>query len=130
MILPMSKSAFRHAYKEIKVQQLRSFCETARLGSLTAAAASLGLAQPTVWEQVHSLEHLLGSKLIERHAYGCRLTEAGRLLLEYAAPLVAGIDSLPRTVKEAQEQKETWLTIAATPRILVEDVPQAVVEFE
>lgn len=119
----------RHAYKDIRLQQLRSFCETARLGSLTAAAASLGLAQPTVWEQVHALEHLFGSKLIEREAHGCRLTETGRLLLEFAAPLVAGIDSLPRAVQQAQEQTETWLAIASTPRIFVEDLPPVVVAF-
>lgn len=125
----MTQSHTRHAYKDLKLQQLRSFCETARLGSLTAAAASLGLAQPTVWEQVHALEHLFGSKLIEREAHGCRLTETGRLLLEFAAPLVAGIDSLPRAVQEAQDQTETWLTIASTPRIFVEDLPAVVVEF-
>ena len=53
------------AYKEITLLQLRSFCETVRLGSLTAAADSLGLARPTVWKQVHALEHHLGMQLVE-----------------------------------------------------------------
>ena len=44
------------SYKEITLQQLRSFGETARLGSLAAAAKSLGLTHPTVREQVLSLE--------------------------------------------------------------------------
>src|SRR5262245_19879387 len=109
----MSSSDLRHSYKQIGLQQLRGFCETARRGSLTAAAASLGLAQPTVWEQVHALERAFGTKLVERHAHGSRLTERGRLLAALAAPLVAGIDSLPRGLQEAERGREAWLTLVA-----------------
>lgn len=117
----------QRAYKEMTLQQLRSFCATARLGSLTAAAAALGLAHPTVWKQVHALE---GEKLIEPHGRGCRLTDAGRLLAGLAGPAVAHIDTLKRDFLEARAQVETWLTVAATPRTLVEDLPPCVVEFE
>jgi molybdate transport repressor ModE-like protein len=120
----------RHAYKELRLQQLRSFCATARLGSLTAAAAALGLAQPTVWEQVHALERIFGATLIEREAHGSRLTKTGQLLAQLAAPLVAGIDSLPQQLQEAQSQAETWLAVASTQRILVEDLSKPVAEFE
>jgi molybdate transport repressor ModE-like protein len=126
----MRPAASRHSYKEIRLQQLRSLCETARLGSLTAAAASLGLAQPTVWEQVHTLEREFGAPLIERRAHGCRLTEVGRLVMELAAPLVAGVDSLKRNVQEARRNAVTWLTLAATQRVLVEDVSGAITEFD
>src|SRR5947209_1448390 len=57
------------AYKEITLQQLRSFCETARLGSFTAAAASLRLAHPTVWKQVHILEREFGTQLVEPYVH-------------------------------------------------------------
>jgi molybdate transport repressor ModE-like protein len=120
----------RHGYKEVRLQQLRSFCETARLGSLTAAAASLGLAQPTVWEQVHALERDFGTQLVERQPHGCRLTASGQLLVELAAPLVAGIDSLKRLVQQAEGHAESRLIVAATQRILVEDLPASIVEFE
>jgi molybdate transport repressor ModE-like protein len=120
----------RHTYKEIRLQQLRSFCETARLGSLTAAAASLGLSQPTVCEQVHALERAVNAKLIERQAHGSRLTDAGRVVAELAAPLVAGMDSLERTIREALGRVETRLTIASTQRILVEDLPASISAFE
>ena len=126
----MANSTPRHAYKEIQLQQLRSFCETARLGSLTAAARSLGLSQPTVWEQVHSLQRDLGVSLIERHARGCRLTEEGRRVVTLAAPLVQGVRAFKRNVAEALEQETSRLTIATTQRILVEDLPGPIVEFE
>src|SRR5262245_10399539 len=129
-MVDMKKSSQRHSYKELRLQQLRSLCETARLGSLTAAAEALGLAQPTVWEQVHGLEREFGLKLIERRAHGCRLTDEGRVVVDLAAPLVAGVDALKRNVQEVRRQQVTWLTLAATQRILVEDISGAVGEFD
>jgi DNA-binding transcriptional LysR family regulator len=120
----------RHTYKEIRLQQLRSFCETARLGSLTAAANSLGLSQPTVCEQVHALERAVDAKLIERQAHGCRLTDAGRIVAELAAPLVTSMGGLERTIREALGRVQTTLTVAATQRILVEDLPSSISDFE
>ena len=126
----MPGAASRHAYKEIQLQQLRSFCETARLGSLTAAARSLGLSQPTVWEQVHALERELGVALVQRHARGCRLTESGHRIAALAAPLVQGMRAFKRNVREALQQEASQLTIATTQRILVDDLPRSIVAFE
>src|SRR5262245_50779630 len=119
-----------HVYKEVTLQQLRSFCETVRLGSFSAAAAALGLSHPTVWTQVHALERRFGTKLVEAHARGCRVTEAGHMLAEMAAPLVTGFGSLESSYRAAQSEVGTSLVIAATARILVEDLPDCVVEFE
>jgi DNA-binding transcriptional LysR family regulator len=118
------------AYKELTLQQLRSFCETARLGSLTAAATALGMAHPTVWKQVHALEREFGAPLIEPHARGCRLTPAGRLLADLAGPAVASIVTLKRHFLERFAETEASVTVAATPRIVVDDLPACVVEFE
>jgi molybdate transport repressor ModE-like protein len=120
----------RHGYKEIRLQQIRSFVQTARLGSLTAAAMKLGVAQPTVWKQVHALEREFAAKLVEPSKRGCQLTADGRLLLQIADPLVAGFDSIKRYFKEAREQIETILSVATTPRMLVEDLPECVAAFE
>ncbi len=118
------------AYKEITFQQLRSFCETARLGSFTAAAEFLDVAHPTVWKQVHALERELGMQLFEPYGRGCRLTGAGRLLAELAQPAVASIGTLKRVFHERLQVTATRLTVASSPRILVEDLPQSVVAFE
>jgi molybdate transport repressor ModE-like protein len=119
----------RH-YKEIRLQQLRSFCATARVGSLAAAADALGLAQPTVWEQVHALEREFAAQLVEPHGRGCRLTAEGQLLVELSASLVAGIDALKQTFEEARRLHKTWLTVAAMPRAVLEDLPEPTVEFQ
>src|SRR3989442_6963949 len=111
------------AYKEMTLQQLRSFCETARLGSFSAAAAALGLSHPTVWKQVHALEREFGAQLVKPFGRGCQLTEAGRVLAELAAPVVAGMVSLKQRFRDTVLQTPGRLTLATTPRILVEELP-------
>lgn len=115
---------------ELRLQQLRSFCETARLGSLTAAANSLGLTQPTIGEQVHALEREFGEQLVEPHGRGCRLTEAGALLANLAGPLIAGIDSLKAGFYEARQRQLARITVAGSPRILAEDILDCLPDFE
>lgn len=123
------RAARDRAYKEITYQQLRSFCQTARLGSYTAAAHALGLANPTVWTQVHSLERELGEKLVEQCGHRCHLTEAGRVLLELAAPPVAGIATLRHGFRQARAQVPMHLVVGAMPRIVSEDFPECVEAF-
>lgn len=119
----------RRAYKEIRLQQLRSICATARQGSLVGAAKELGVSQPAVWEQVRALEREFGAPLIEAHGRGCRLTEAGTLLVQLADPVVTAADSLKRAFQERRAQFVSRLTIAATQRILVEDLREVIPRF-
>jgi len=116
--------------KDLTWQQLRSFCEAARLGSLSAAAESLGLAQPTVWAQVHALERQLGCRLLETHTKGCRLTHEGKLLIELAGPTVAGIGRLQEVFRERLAMTSPRLRVATTPRTLMEELPSCITAFE
>jgi DNA-binding transcriptional LysR family regulator len=113
------------AYKELTLQQLRSFCETARLGSLAAAAKHIGLKHPTVREQVLALERAFGAKLIEPHRRGCRLTQEGRLLAEIATPIVTAAGTLKERFRLAHANAEIRLTVAGPPRVIQEDLPAA-----
>ncbi len=119
----------RHAYKEIRLQQLRSICATAQFGSLAAAAKSLGLSQPAVWEQVRALEREFGAVFVESFGRGCRLTDAGKVLVELAEPVVAAADSIKRTFQERRGEVVPRLTIAATQRILIEDLRAVIPHF-
>jgi len=116
-------------YKELTFQQLRSFCETARLGSLAAAAKAIGLTHPTVREQVLSLQHEFQVKLIEPHGRGCHLTPEGRLLAELAAPIVTSANALKRRFAQARESTEVRLVVAGPPRVVQDDLPTAVMAF-
>lgn len=59
----------------------RAFLATAELGSLSAAAKSLNVTQPTLSRQVAALEEELGVALFERTAHKLKLTPSGIELL-------------------------------------------------
>lgn len=62
----------------------RAFLATAELGSLSAAAKSLCVTQPTLSRQVSALEDELGVALFERSAHKLKLTRSGIELLNIA----------------------------------------------
>lgn len=82
-------------YKGNLLKHLRAFCQTARLGTVSAAAEQLYVSQPSVSQQIRALEDELDQKLFDRHGPRMHLTPAGRTLLELARPLVDRLDALP-----------------------------------
>lgn len=77
----------------LNYHHLRYFWAIAHEGSLTGAAAKLNIAPSALSVQLKLLEENLGHALFKRESRQLRLTEAGRLTLEYA-------DSIFRTGQE------------------------------
>jgi DNA-binding transcriptional LysR family regulator len=63
---------------------LRLFLAIARSGTLTAAAASLRLSQPTAGRRLRALEEVCGCALFQRTGAGLRLTDEGEAMLLHA----------------------------------------------
>ncbi|MGK9236670.1 LysR family transcriptional regulator [Inquilinus limosus] len=70
---------------------VRMFVAVVQAGSLSAAAARLGIPLPTLSRRIRDLERQLKVQLLERSARGTRLTEAGMRLYEHAG---RGIEAL------------------------------------
>jgi DNA-binding transcriptional LysR family regulator len=68
---------------------LEVFLAVARLGSLRAAAATLGVQPPAVSQHLKSFETQIGATLFSRTTRSVQLTEAGRALLQQAGPAFA-----------------------------------------
>ena len=96
----MSDAAKRPHRRRDRLRQLRAFCRTARLGSVSRAAEHLASSQPAVSQQVRTLEEELGVALFERHGPRLALTHAGARLYERAMPVVERMDRLPDTFAE------------------------------
>jgi DNA-binding transcriptional LysR family regulator len=60
---------------------LKDFLAVAESGSLSAAARSLGVSQPTLTRRMAALEESLRAELFHRNPRGLELTEAGEALL-------------------------------------------------
>ena len=68
----------------MELRQLRTFVHVAELGSFSAAAERLHIAQPALSRQIQILEQELGVNLFRRHGRGAVLTEQGQLFLSRA----------------------------------------------
>lgn len=73
--------------------RLRVLVAIARHGSVTAAAAALNYAQPSISHHMARLEAETGAKLMERSGRGVRLTEAGQLLAGRAEEILGRLDA-------------------------------------
>ncbi|MEM7124626.1 MAG: LysR family transcriptional regulator [Pseudomonadota bacterium] len=85
------------------IRQLRQFCAVAEAKSFSQAARRLGMAQPPLSQAIARLEDGLGARLFVRTSRSVTLTEAGRLLLDQARPLLAQHERMLRSVKKAGE---------------------------
>lgn len=76
----------------METRYLRSFLKIAETGSITRAADSLGIAQPSLSQQLLRLEDEVGVHLFARTARGVTLTDSGRLFQEHARQILRGVD--------------------------------------
>jgi DNA-binding transcriptional LysR family regulator len=102
----------RRYFKEVRFRQIRALVETAHTGSFAAAARRLAVSTPSVWRQVRALEDEYGVPLVTVHGRDVRLTAEGTLLLEIAAPLVEGFDSLRQLFADRSRDAVRELRIA------------------
>ncbi|MCK2240845.1 MULTISPECIES: LysR family transcriptional regulator [unclassified Crossiella] len=79
---------------ELELRHLRVICTVADTGSVTKAAARLGLAQPALTAQLNRIERALGGTLFERDRRGSRPTPLGELVLARARMLLPAVSEL------------------------------------
>lgn len=77
---------------------LRFFLETARQGSLSAAARALGVNQSTVSRRIASFEAKLETRLFDRLPSGYAPTEAGTALIDMAERVENEVSAMERQV--------------------------------
>lgn len=83
------------------MSQLRTFALVAKLGSLRAAAAALGVSEPAVSAAVASLRVEFGDRLFTRAPAGITLTPGGRSLAAHAEEIVGLAEDTRRDVAHA-----------------------------
>lgn len=96
------------------LNQLRTFHEVARAGSIQGAADALVVTPPTVSAAVATLRDELGVDLVERDGRGIRLTAAGSELARYAALILGLVDRGVRAVREAAGRPGHLRLVAVT----------------
>ena len=120
--------------------ELRILHALATTGSLTAAAASLGLSQPAVSQRIKRIETRLSVPLIERSGRGIRLTPAGEILAEHGRTVVAEIDAALAAIDDLRGERAGILRFVGFPsasatlvpammRALAEEAPDVALQY-
>ena len=105
----------------LNYHHLLYFWTIARCGSVSAAAAELRLAQPTVSGQLRILEDNLGEQLFRREGRQMVLTDIGRVVFRYADEIFGIGRDLLDTLKRRPIGRPTTLHVGvsdAVPKLI------------
>jgi DNA-binding transcriptional LysR family regulator len=93
--------------------QLEVFLTVAREGSFSRAAEKLFRTQPAISQAIRKLEREIGEPLFDRSSRDGTLTDAGRLLQDYAQKLLNLRSEARAAIGELREMHKGKLSIAA-----------------
>ncbi|MDP9248585.1 MAG: LysR substrate-binding domain-containing protein [Candidatus Dormibacteraeota bacterium] len=108
---------------------IEGFLEVARLNSVSRAAETLYVTQPTLTARLHALERELGERLFVRARHGMRLTDAGRAFMPYAERAVRALREGRRAIEELETGHAGQLQLAAAPAVSTYILPAVLENF-
>lgn len=98
---------------QLNYHHLRYFHAIVREGSLTKAAQSLHVSQSALSVQLKKLEESLGGPLFDRKHKSLRLTEEGRIVLDYAETIFRTGEELIATLQNKSKRYREVLRVGA-----------------
>ncbi|GAA2285391.1 hypothetical protein GCM10010149_34070 [Nonomuraea roseoviolacea subsp. roseoviolacea] len=114
---------------EFQTADLRCFTSTVRAGSITRAAAALGLSQPAVSQRIQRLERAAGERLLIRDPTGVRPTPAGETLLAYAERMLTLHDEARSALGGQGEPATGSRTIGLLEDLAVTTLPATLADY-
>jgi DNA-binding transcriptional LysR family regulator len=107
----------------------RSFLAVIRDGSLSGAARSLALTQPTIGRHVDALEQALGVALFTRSQHGLTPTAAALDLVPHAEAMAAAAEALIRAASGAAGEARGTVRLTASDLVGAEILPPILTLF-
>lgn len=101
----------------IDLKQLQAFATLAEFGSFSRSAGVLGIAQPVLSRQIKALEKELGVDLFYRNGRGTVLTEAGKVLNQYAKGVIDTVDRAASEVSALKSSPRGTIVIGLPPSV-------------
>lgn len=123
----------RHGATELPVnvntRTLAYLQKVAELSSFTEAAEGFGVSQPALSQSLSQLEQRLGVELFEQDGRRRRLTEAGRMVADFAAEVLGRTDELESWIRSHHEGDAGRLRIGLTDAATLYLLPDALMIF-
>jgi len=113
----------------MELYQLRYFEAVVRLGSLTTAAATCHVSQPSLSAQLKNLEAELGVRLVDRQARGVVPTPAGERLLLTARRLMLEVDGCRRDLRRRSFAQPPEIRLGLSPLLAAVVLPRPLAQF-
>jgi len=113
----------------VNLYRLSVFRVVARRLSFTGAADELHTSQPNVSKHVRQLEAELGVSLFDRLGGSVALTDAGRVVFEYAERLFGMVGEMRRALNELEGLERGYLRLGASSTPGVYLLPQVLAGF-
>ncbi|MGR4864881.1 LysR family transcriptional regulator [Caulobacter sp. LARHSG274] len=101
----------------------RAFLAVLTEGSLSAAARTLGLTQPTLGRQIAELERVLGAALFTRSPQGLKPTDAALDLAPHAQAMAGAATAMLRAASSAGDSARGVVRLTASEIIGAEVLP-------
>lgn len=114
----------------IDPRALVTFGAVCSAGSISAAARTLNISQPSVSATIAQLEHRIGARLFERSRAGIVLTAEGEALQRRAQAMAALLDGAVADIEAVRNGLVGPLRVGGTPGALVSLLPRAVEKLE
>lgn len=102
----------------------------AQAGSLTTAARELTFTTSAVSQQIATLEREVGVPLLDREPRGVRLTEAGAVLVRYAADIDRTLAAARSDMEDFAGLRRGRLRIGTFPTVAATLVPPVIMMFK
>ena len=112
----------------LRMRHLNAFLETARLGSLSAAAEFMSISQPAVSKTIRELEEMMGVQLFDRSHRRLTLTKAGRVFQQHTGAAMLDLQKAQDLIRDTPVQK-TRLKVGALPTASTELLPLAALKL-
>jgi DNA-binding transcriptional LysR family regulator len=113
----------------VQFQQLQYFVAVAETRHFTRAAELVHVAQPSLSQQIRSLERELGADLFLRARGNITLTDAGEALLPLARRILADADTARHEVQELVQLRSGRVRLGATPSVCTGLLPDVLRAF-
>src|SRR5919201_6789077 len=94
--------------------RLRLLVEVGRRGSISAAAETCRVGQPSATKHLKTLEAALGERLLERNGRSTRLTDAGKLVADHAVRVLDTLDVMGQELQALRDAERGTLALAAS----------------
>lgn len=113
----------------MRLRQIEVFHAVYTSGSMTNAASSLNVSQPSVSKVLAHAEQQLGFKLFERTRGKLVPTPEAHALFKHASVVYQDLDHLRQVSKNLREAEAGRVRVASTPALGIELLPDAVASF-